>query len=183
MGECEAAPCALQAWGSERRLGLDTSKDAANNNPPDAAVTSGDETSLGRAQRQRKGASCGLAGTVGTPCPDSGFHPPTHTAPRGPPSAPSALTWGFSLPGPAPQPRVDHGNPRASCPAQGVLPRPRLRPASPGAPVLRPRLPPPPLLDRGPERWPRPPQGLSALTSAHRGPGECPCPSPGGSAL
>ncbi|KAM5292012.1 cadherin EGF LAG seven-pass G-type receptor 3 isoform 2-T2 [Ctenodactylus gundi] len=55
LGECEAAPCALQTWGSERRLGLDTSKDAANNNQPDLALTSGDETSLGRAQRQRKG--------------------------------------------------------------------------------------------------------------------------------
>ncbi|KAM6160024.1 cadherin EGF LAG seven-pass G-type receptor 3-like [Erethizon dorsatum] len=32
LGECEAGPCALQTWGSERRLGLDTSKDAANNN-------------------------------------------------------------------------------------------------------------------------------------------------------
>nr|XP_039333568.1 cadherin EGF LAG seven-pass G-type receptor 3 isoform X2 [Saimiri boliviensis boliviensis] len=55
LGECEAAPCALQTWGSERRLGLDTSKDAANNNQPDLALTSGDEISLGRAQRQRKG--------------------------------------------------------------------------------------------------------------------------------
>uniref|UniRef100_A0A2I3H1V3 Cadherin EGF LAG seven-pass G-type receptor 3 n=1 Tax=Nomascus leucogenys TaxID=61853 RepID=A0A2I3H1V3_NOMLE len=55
LGECEAAPCALQTWGSERRLGLDTSKDAANNNQPDPALTSGDEASLGRAQCQRKG--------------------------------------------------------------------------------------------------------------------------------
>lgn len=55
LGECEATPCALQTWGSERRLGLDTSKDAANNNQPDLALTSGDETSLGQAQRQRKG--------------------------------------------------------------------------------------------------------------------------------
>ncbi|XP_042638822.1 cadherin EGF LAG seven-pass G-type receptor 3 [Orycteropus afer afer] len=55
LGECEAAPCALQTWGSERRLGLDSSKDAANNNQPDLALTSGDETSLGPAQRQRKG--------------------------------------------------------------------------------------------------------------------------------
>ncbi|XP_014647237.1 PREDICTED: cadherin EGF LAG seven-pass G-type receptor 3 isoform X4 [Ceratotherium simum simum] len=55
LGECEAAPCALQTWGSERRLGLDASKDAANNNQPDLALTSGDETSLGQAQRQRKG--------------------------------------------------------------------------------------------------------------------------------
>nr|XP_023415852.1 cadherin EGF LAG seven-pass G-type receptor 3 isoform X2 [Cavia porcellus] len=55
LGECEAGPCALQTWGSERRLGLDTSKDAANNNQPDLALTSGDETSLGRAQCQRKG--------------------------------------------------------------------------------------------------------------------------------
>ncbi|XP_034514164.1 cadherin EGF LAG seven-pass G-type receptor 3 isoform X5 [Ailuropoda melanoleuca] len=55
LGECEATPCVLQTWGSERRLGLDTSKDAANNNQPDLALTSGDETSLGPAQRQRKG--------------------------------------------------------------------------------------------------------------------------------
>ncbi|XP_042521894.1 cadherin EGF LAG seven-pass G-type receptor 3 isoform X3 [Dipodomys spectabilis] len=55
LGECEASPCALQTWGSERRLGLDTSKDAANNNQPELALTSGDETTLGRAQRQRKG--------------------------------------------------------------------------------------------------------------------------------
>ncbi|XP_049718775.1 cadherin EGF LAG seven-pass G-type receptor 3 isoform X1 [Elephas maximus indicus] len=55
LGEYEAAPCALQTWGSERRLGLDTSKDAANNNQPDLALTSGDETSLGRTQHQRKG--------------------------------------------------------------------------------------------------------------------------------
>ncbi|XP_042137625.2 cadherin EGF LAG seven-pass G-type receptor 3 isoform X2 [Peromyscus maniculatus bairdii] len=55
LGECEAAPCALQAWGSERRLGVHTDKDAANNNQPDLALTSGDETSMGRAQRQRKG--------------------------------------------------------------------------------------------------------------------------------
>ena len=55
LGECEAAPCALQTWGSESRLGLDTSKDAANNNQPDLALTSGDETSLGGVQRQRKG--------------------------------------------------------------------------------------------------------------------------------
>ncbi|XP_075403418.1 cadherin EGF LAG seven-pass G-type receptor 3 [Tenrec ecaudatus] len=55
LGECEAAPCALQTWGSERRLGLDTNKDATNNHQPDLALTSGDETTLGRAQRQRKG--------------------------------------------------------------------------------------------------------------------------------
>lgn len=80
LGECEAAPCALQAWGSERRLGLDTSKDAANNNPPDAALTSGDETSLGQAQRQRKGVSR----HCGAPCPDSGFRPPNPDCSRGP---------------------------------------------------------------------------------------------------
>lgn len=57
LGECEAAPCALQAWGSERRLGLDSNKDAANNNQPELSLTSGDETSLGRVQRQRKGMS------------------------------------------------------------------------------------------------------------------------------
>ena len=61
LGECEAAPCALQTWGSERRLGLDTSKDAANNNQPDLALTSGDETSLGPAQHQRKGIVLTLA--------------------------------------------------------------------------------------------------------------------------
>lgn len=76
LGECEAAPCALQTWGSERRLGLDTSKDAANNNQPDLALTSGDETSLGRAQRQRKGMILDLGLNFrdprGHPCPDPG---------------------------------------------------------------------------------------------------------------
>lgn len=53
LGGCEATPCALQTWGSERRLGLDTSKDAASS-PLEGTLTSGDEAPLG-AQRQRKG--------------------------------------------------------------------------------------------------------------------------------
>lgn len=48
---CEAHT--LQKWGSERRLGGDYSKDAANNNQPDAALTSGDENGL--SHRHRKG--------------------------------------------------------------------------------------------------------------------------------
>ncbi|XP_040214880.1 cadherin EGF LAG seven-pass G-type receptor 3 [Rana temporaria] len=50
LGDTEAN--SLQKWGSERKLGLDISKDAANNNQPD--LTSGDEHSL-TSQRQRKG--------------------------------------------------------------------------------------------------------------------------------
>ncbi|XP_069499437.1 cadherin EGF LAG seven-pass G-type receptor 3 isoform X2 [Ambystoma mexicanum] len=53
LGECEVHPCSLQKWGSERKLGLDLNKDAANNNQPD--LTSGDENSLTHSQRQRKG--------------------------------------------------------------------------------------------------------------------------------
>uniref|UniRef100_A0A9J8BMA7 Cadherin, EGF LAG seven-pass G-type receptor 3 n=1 Tax=Cyprinus carpio carpio TaxID=630221 RepID=A0A9J8BMA7_CYPCA len=48
---CEAH--SLQKWGSERRLGGDYSKDTANNNQPDAALTSGDENGL--THRHRKG--------------------------------------------------------------------------------------------------------------------------------
>ncbi|XP_016095087.1 cadherin EGF LAG seven-pass G-type receptor 3-like [Sinocyclocheilus grahami] len=48
---CEAH--SLQKWGSERRLGGDYNKDAANNNQPDAALTSGDENGL--THRHRKG--------------------------------------------------------------------------------------------------------------------------------
>uniref|UniRef100_A0A7N4PQZ0 Cadherin EGF LAG seven-pass G-type receptor 3 n=2 Tax=Sarcophilus harrisii TaxID=9305 RepID=A0A7N4PQZ0_SARHA len=60
LGDCEVHPCSLQTWGSERRLGLDASKDAANNNQTELALTSGDEntmgpTQLGHTQRQRKG--------------------------------------------------------------------------------------------------------------------------------
>ncbi|XP_078241394.1 cadherin EGF LAG seven-pass G-type receptor 3 isoform X3 [Pogona vitticeps] len=55
LGECEVHPCSLQKWGSERKLGFDINKDAANNNQPDLALTSGDENSLTQTQRQRKG--------------------------------------------------------------------------------------------------------------------------------
>ncbi|KAI7797596.1 putative cadherin EGF LAG seven-pass G-type receptor 3, partial [Triplophysa rosa] len=48
---CEAH--SLQKWGSERRLGGDYSKDAANNNQQEAALTSGDENGL--THRHRKG--------------------------------------------------------------------------------------------------------------------------------
>lgn len=46
----------MQKWGSERPLGGDYSKDAANNNPTDAALTSGDENSLTQPHKHRKGA-------------------------------------------------------------------------------------------------------------------------------
>ena len=47
----------LQKWGSERPLGADYSKDAANNNQPDASLTSGDESGLTQTGRHRKGKS------------------------------------------------------------------------------------------------------------------------------
>lgn len=45
----------LQKWGSERRLGAEYSKDAANNNQADAALTSGDENGPTHMHRHRKG--------------------------------------------------------------------------------------------------------------------------------
>ncbi|XP_061592705.1 cadherin EGF LAG seven-pass G-type receptor 3 isoform X2 [Cololabis saira] len=45
----------LQKWGSERPLGADYSKDAANNNQLDGALTSGDENGIGQPHRHRKG--------------------------------------------------------------------------------------------------------------------------------
>uniref|UniRef100_A0AAR2KET1 Cadherin, EGF LAG seven-pass G-type receptor 3 n=1 Tax=Pygocentrus nattereri TaxID=42514 RepID=A0AAR2KET1_PYGNA len=53
LEECEVH--SLQKWGSERRLGADYSKDAANNNQADAALTSGDENGLTHTHRHRKG--------------------------------------------------------------------------------------------------------------------------------
>uniref|UniRef100_A0A671YTL3 Cadherin EGF LAG seven-pass G-type receptor 3 n=1 Tax=Sparus aurata TaxID=8175 RepID=A0A671YTL3_SPAAU len=53
LEECETHT--LQKWGSERPLGADYSKDAANNNQPDAALTSGDENGLTQPHRHRKG--------------------------------------------------------------------------------------------------------------------------------
>ncbi|XP_076133414.1 cadherin EGF LAG seven-pass G-type receptor 3 [Alosa pseudoharengus] len=54
LEECEVH--SLQKWGSERPLGgADYNKDAANNNQPDAALTSGDENGLTPSQRHRKG--------------------------------------------------------------------------------------------------------------------------------
>ncbi|XP_072569646.1 cadherin EGF LAG seven-pass G-type receptor 3 isoform X2 [Paramormyrops kingsleyae] len=53
LEECEVH--SLQKWGSERRLGVDYSKDAANNNQLDAALTSGDENGLPQAHRSRRG--------------------------------------------------------------------------------------------------------------------------------
>ncbi|XP_072537654.1 cadherin EGF LAG seven-pass G-type receptor 3 isoform X2 [Salminus brasiliensis] len=53
LEECEVH--SLQKWGSERRLGGDYSKDAANNNQADAALTSGDENGLTHSHRHRKG--------------------------------------------------------------------------------------------------------------------------------
>ncbi|XP_040264648.1 cadherin EGF LAG seven-pass G-type receptor 3 [Bufo bufo] len=53
LGDTEVQTNSLQKWGSERKLGLDLNKDAANNNQPD--LTSGDENSLTYSHRQRKG--------------------------------------------------------------------------------------------------------------------------------
>ncbi|XP_063282292.1 cadherin EGF LAG seven-pass G-type receptor 3 isoform X2 [Pelobates fuscus] len=53
LADSEGQSNSLQKWGSERRLGLDLNKDAANNNQPD--LTSGDENSLTHSHRQRKG--------------------------------------------------------------------------------------------------------------------------------
>ncbi|XP_013857210.1 cadherin EGF LAG seven-pass G-type receptor 3 isoform X3 [Austrofundulus limnaeus] len=53
LEECDTHT--LQKWGSERPLGADYSKDAANNNQLDAALTSGDENSLSQPHRHRKG--------------------------------------------------------------------------------------------------------------------------------
>ncbi|XP_043934458.1 cadherin EGF LAG seven-pass G-type receptor 3 isoform X2 [Protopterus annectens] len=55
LGECDDHPCSLQKWGSERRLGFDINKDAANNNQPDLSATSGEESTLTQPHRQRKG--------------------------------------------------------------------------------------------------------------------------------
>jgi len=68
LGECEVHPCSLQKWGSERKLGFDINKDAANNNQPDLALTSGDENSLTQTQRQRKGNGSEQAGQAGLAC-------------------------------------------------------------------------------------------------------------------
>lgn len=46
---------AMQKWGSERPLGGDCGKDAANNNPTDAVLTSGDESNLTQPHKHRKG--------------------------------------------------------------------------------------------------------------------------------
>ncbi|XP_041417672.1 cadherin EGF LAG seven-pass G-type receptor 3 isoform X1 [Xenopus laevis] len=53
LGDSEVHPNSLQKWGSERKLGLDQNKDAANNNQAD--LTSGDENSLTHSHRHRKG--------------------------------------------------------------------------------------------------------------------------------
>ncbi|XP_068110920.1 cadherin EGF LAG seven-pass G-type receptor 3 [Hyperolius riggenbachi] len=52
LGDGEVQANSLQKWGSERKLGIDINKDAANNNQPD--LTSGDDHSL-TSHRQRKG--------------------------------------------------------------------------------------------------------------------------------
>ncbi|KAM8829797.1 cadherin EGF LAG seven-pass G-type receptor 3 isoform 2-T2 [Synchiropus picturatus] len=68
LEECETHT--LQKWGSERPLGADYSKDAANNNQPDAALTSGDESGLTQTQRHRKGI---LKNRLGCPPAIQGF--------------------------------------------------------------------------------------------------------------
>uniref|UniRef100_UPI003AAF330F cadherin EGF LAG seven-pass G-type receptor 3-like n=1 Tax=Centroberyx gerrardi TaxID=166262 RepID=UPI003AAF330F len=62
LEECDAHT--LQKWGSERPLGGDYNKDAANNNQPDAALTSGDENGLTQPNRHRKGI---LKNRIGCP--------------------------------------------------------------------------------------------------------------------
>ncbi|XP_034000929.1 cadherin EGF LAG seven-pass G-type receptor 3 isoform X2 [Trematomus bernacchii] len=62
LEECETH--SLQKWGSERPLGSDYSKDAANNNQTDAALTSGDENGLTQPNRHRKGI---LKNRIGCP--------------------------------------------------------------------------------------------------------------------
>ncbi|XP_037628924.1 cadherin EGF LAG seven-pass G-type receptor 3 isoform X2 [Sebastes umbrosus] len=62
LEECETH--SLQKWGSERPLGGDYSKDAANNNQTDAALTSGDENGLTQQHRHRKGI---LKNRIGCP--------------------------------------------------------------------------------------------------------------------
>ncbi|XP_056155459.1 LOW QUALITY PROTEIN: cadherin EGF LAG seven-pass G-type receptor 3 [Lampris incognitus] len=62
LEECEAHT--LQKWGSERPLGGDYNKDAANNNQADAALTSGDENVLTQPNRHRKGI---LKNRIGCP--------------------------------------------------------------------------------------------------------------------
>ncbi|KAM9785655.1 LOW QUALITY PROTEIN: cadherin EGF LAG seven-pass G-type receptor 3 [Neosynchiropus ocellatus] len=80
LEECETHT--LQKWGSERPLGADYSKDAANNNQPDAALTSGDESGLTQTQRHRKGI---LKNRLGCPPAIQGFS----TVGR----VPSELNW------------------------------------------------------------------------------------------
>ncbi|RVE70247.1 hypothetical protein OJAV_G00063040 [Oryzias javanicus] len=72
----------LQKWGSERPLGADYSKDAANNNQLDAALTSGDENGIGQPHRHRKGI---LKNRLGCPQALQGFS----TTGR----VPSELNW------------------------------------------------------------------------------------------
>ncbi|KAF6733064.1 Cadherin EGF LAG seven-pass G-type receptor 3 [Oryzias melastigma] len=72
----------LQKWGSERPLGADYSKDAANNNQLDAALTSGDENGIGQPHRHRKGI---LKNRLGCPPALQGFS----TTGR----VPSELNW------------------------------------------------------------------------------------------
>uniref|UniRef100_A0A3P9JAG2 Cadherin, EGF LAG seven-pass G-type receptor 3 n=1 Tax=Oryzias latipes TaxID=8090 RepID=A0A3P9JAG2_ORYLA len=72
----------LQKWGSERPLGADYSKDAANNNQLDAALTSGDENGYSQPHRHRKGI---LKNRLGCPPALQGFS----TTGR----VPSELNW------------------------------------------------------------------------------------------
>ncbi|KAM7412298.1 hypothetical protein PAMA_021990 [Pampus argenteus] len=80
LEECETHT--LQKWGSERPLGADYSKDAANNNQLDAALTSGDESGLTQPHRHRKGI---LKNRLGCPPALQGLS----TVGR----APSELNW------------------------------------------------------------------------------------------
>uniref|UniRef100_H3D3A2 Cadherin EGF LAG seven-pass G-type receptor 3 n=1 Tax=Tetraodon nigroviridis TaxID=99883 RepID=H3D3A2_TETNG len=72
----------MQKWGSERPLGGDYSKDAANNNQTDAALTSGDENNLTQPHKHRKGI---LKNRLGCP--------PALQALSSKGRAPSELNW------------------------------------------------------------------------------------------
>ncbi|XP_034027333.1 cadherin EGF LAG seven-pass G-type receptor 3-like [Thalassophryne amazonica] len=78
LEECDT----MQKWGSEHPLGVDYSKDAANNNQSDTALTSGDENGPTEPHRHRKGI---LKNRLGCPPTIQGLS----TMGR----APSELNW------------------------------------------------------------------------------------------
>uniref|UniRef100_A0A8C1T8D4 Cadherin, EGF LAG seven-pass G-type receptor 3 n=1 Tax=Cyprinus carpio TaxID=7962 RepID=A0A8C1T8D4_CYPCA len=130
---CEAH--SLQKWGSERRLGGDYSKDAANNNQQDAALTSGDENGL--THRHRKGeahfhSKCYPILTNNDPCREwLRTLPPrqlSHPEPHPPSSPPPPITEEPQETLPSRRGRLDSAPPCRYPPST----------AAPGAPSSRP---------------------------------------------